>query len=167
MMNENTMTSLYFDFEADFVASLRCIPMQVRYKLDTCGVKLKLQHWHQFSSEERQQLVDLPCDTDGAIAHYRDHLQALVTQHTGSPAKTLAIDPTPAWHETRQIPPTVQAKLQEVGRSLPLLQWQALTPLQRFALIKLSRPGHENRNFVPALQEFCVSNDPFDAIAEA
>ncbi len=37
----NTVNSL-FQFEADFVASLRCIPIQVRYKLDTCGIKLKL-----------------------------------------------------------------------------------------------------------------------------
>jgi len=32
----------FFQFEADFVDSLRCIPMQVRFKLATCGIKLKL-----------------------------------------------------------------------------------------------------------------------------
>ncbi|MDR9402251.1 MAG: nitrate reductase associated protein, partial [Halothece sp. Uz-M2-17] len=35
-------------------------------------------------------------------------------------------------------------------------QWQKLTPLQRFALIKLSRPSHENKNFYPALKEFAI-----------
>lgn len=145
---------VYFNFEADFVDALRCIPMQVRYKLDTCGVKLKLTHWHQFSREERQQLVDQPCDTDEAIAHYRTHLQALVTQHTGSPAGELPLDPAPPWLAGDRIPPAVQGKLDEVGKTMSLTQWQSLTPLQRFALIKLSRPGHENRNFVPALQEF-------------
>ena len=54
----------FFKFEADFVESLRCIPMQVRMKLDTCGVKLKLTHWHQFSQQERQTLVEMPCLTD-------------------------------------------------------------------------------------------------------
>jgi hypothetical protein len=29
-----------------------------------------------------------------------------------------------------------------------------LTPLQRFALIKLTRSQHENNNFLPALIEF-------------
>ncbi|MHC5830222.1 MAG: nitrate reductase associated protein, partial [Nostoc sp.] len=29
-----------------------------------------------------------------------------------------------------------------------------LTPLQRFALIKLSRAGHENKNFPTAIAEF-------------
>ncbi|MEM6714613.1 MAG: nitrate reductase associated protein, partial [Cyanobacteria bacterium P01_C01_bin.147] len=33
-------------------------------------------------------------------------------------------------------------------------QWADLSPLARFALCKLSRPGHENRNFLSALYEF-------------
>jgi hypothetical protein len=154
MTVSNTPDYKYFDFEADFVASLRCIPMQVRYKLDTCGVKLKLQHWHQFSTEERQHLVALPCETMGEITQYRDYLQGLVTQHTGSPAKDLEIDSVPPWMETSQIPADLQAKLVEVGCNVSLQQWQAIDPLKRFTLIKLSRPGHENHNFVPALQEF-------------
>lgn len=40
----------FFAFEADFVVSLGCIPMRVRYKLDTCGIKLKLPQWHQLTS---------------------------------------------------------------------------------------------------------------------
>jgi hypothetical protein len=148
---------VYFQFEADFVESLRCIPMQVRYKLDTCGVKLKLHHWHEFSTEERQQLVSLPCDQGSEVSQYRDYLQSLVVAHTGSQAKELAIDPTPPWADANQIPADVQTKLQEVGATLSLEQWQQLSPLQRFALIKLSRPSHENRNFLPALQEFGLS----------
>jgi Conserved nitrate reductase-associated protein (Nitr_red_assoc) len=35
-------------------------------------------------------------------------------------------------------------------------QWATLTPDQRFALLKLSRSNHENRNFLPALKEFQV-----------
>lgn len=148
------LQNVYFQFEADFVASLRCIPMQVRYKLDTCGVKLKLKHWHQFSQEERQQLVTMPCDTEEAIAHYRTHLQRLVTEYNGEPAGELPVDPHPAWLDTTKLPATVQNKLQELGTSLSSEQWANFTPIQRFALIKLSRPGHENLNFVPALQEF-------------
>lgn len=33
-------------------------------------------------------------------------------------------------------------------------QWAALHPLQRFALVKLVRPGHEGHNIGPALKEF-------------
>ncbi len=143
-----------FQFEADFVESLRCIPMQVRYKLDTCGVKLKLEHWNRFTHEEKQSLVDMPCDPDeGAIA-YREFLQNLVVSHTGTPAHLLPIDPHPPWMNTITIPQQVQEKVSECHCSLSIEGWIKLSPLQRFALIKLSRPSHENRNFLSAMQEF-------------
>jgi len=145
---------MFFNFEAEFVESLRCIPMQVRYKLDTCGVKLKLQHWHQLSSEVRQQLVVLPCDTPDTIAAYRHQLQQWVTEVTGAPAGEFAIDPHPAWLQAETVPDSVQAKAAEFQVTIAPGQWASLMPLQRFALIKLSRSSHENRNFWPALQEF-------------
>jgi hypothetical protein len=52
------------------------------------------------------------------------------------------------------IPPSVQEKAQECKVSLTQSDWGTLTPEQRFALIKLSRPSHENKNFLPALKEF-------------
>ena len=144
----------FFKFEEDFVDSLRCIPMQVRMKLDTCGVKLKLQHWHQFTQEERQSLVEMPCTTAEEIETYRQYLQQLVIKHTGTPASNLSVDSHPAWMDATTIPPSIQEKAQEFGVSLTFQQWAALTPVQRFDLIKLSRPSHENKNFFPALQEF-------------
>lgn len=144
----------FFQFEADFVESLRCIPMVVRYKLDTCGVKLKLHHWTQFTTEERQALVELPCDSSTEAQQYRDRLQQQVIAHTGTPAGELAIDPHPEWMNPNTIPASVQAKVQECQLSLSIQQWSDLMPVQRFALIKLSRSNHENRNFLPAMQEF-------------
>jgi hypothetical protein len=146
--------SNFFQFEADFVQSLRCIPMQVRMKLDTCGIKLKLTHWHQFTQQERQILVEKPCTTAEEIAEYRQYLQQLVIEHTGAPASELPIDPHPAWMDATTIPYTIGEKAQEFGVSLTLEQWEKLTTAQRFALIKLSRPSHENKNFLPAIQEF-------------
>lgn len=145
----------FFQFEADFVDSLRCIPMQVRYKLDTCGIKLKLSHWIQFSATERQALVEKPCNGE-QVTVYRDFIEQLVQQHTGVAATELPIEPHPAWLNSTEVPQDLVAKAEEVGTTITLQQWQLLTPLQRFALIKLSRPGHENKNFVPALQEFCL-----------
>ncbi len=147
------MPSAFFQFEQDFVDSLRCIPMSVRYKLDTCGVKLKLTHWHQFSDGDRQTLVTRPCGGD-KTAEYREFLQQLVVNIQGKPASELTIDPHPLWLDKTQIPETVQTKATSENVAITLTQWQFLTPLQRFALIKLSRPGHENKNFVPAVKEF-------------
>jgi hypothetical protein len=144
----------YFKFEADFVDSLRCIPMQVRCKLDTCGIKLKLPDWNQMTTDERQALVELPCTTETEIQSYRDHIQQLIIRLTGIPAKTLPIEPHPAWLDSATVPASLQEKAQEIGVTLTKQHWAALTPLQRFALIKLSHSGHENKNFKTAIAEF-------------
>jgi len=144
----------FFQFEDDFVNSLHCIPMQVRLKLDTCGVKLKLLHWNQFIQQERQALVEMPCTTAEEITAYEEYLQQLVVAHTGTAASKLAIDPHPPWLDATIIPSSIEEKVQELRISITLSQWESLTPLQRFALIKLSRPSHENKNFLPALKEF-------------
>jgi hypothetical protein len=146
--------SNFFQFESDFVESLRCIPMQVRLKLDTCGIKLKLQQWNQFTQDDRLKLVELPCETDLEIQVYREFLCELVQKRTGAIASELPIDPQPPWLDATTIPQDVSAKATAVKVNLTLEQWASLTPVQRFALLKLSRSGHENHNFVPALREF-------------
>ncbi len=146
----------FFDFEADFVDSLRCIPMVVRMKLDTCGVKLKLAEWNHFTQAECERLVELPCEGSADISAYRDYVSNLIVQHTGHAASLLAIDPDPAWLNDREIPATVLAKIAEAGLEIAVDRWASLTPLQRFALIKLTRSSHENNNFLPALHEFSL-----------
>jgi len=144
----------FFEFEADFVDSLRCIPMQVRCKLDTCGIKLKLSDWSHMTKEEHETLVELPCSTETEIQAYREYLQQLTLQRFGTPSTELPIEPHPEWRDATTVPTSLQEKVIELGTILTPQQWAALTPLQRFALIKLSRPGHENQNFPKAMAEF-------------
>ncbi len=145
---------IFFEFEADFVDSLRCIPMQVRCKLDTCGIKLKLSDWSHMTKDERQAMVELPCSTETEIQAYREYIQQLILQRTGTPPAELPIDPDPAWMDATTVPASLQEKVRELGLRLTPQQWATLTPLERFALIKLSRPSHENENFPKALKEF-------------
>ena len=144
----------FFQFEQEFAESLHCIPMIVRLKLDTCGVKLKLMHWNQFTPEEKKVLINMACETPEEAKLYRNFLQTLVTQKTGNPAQNLPIDHNPPWLDHQQIPLKIQEKAADFNKEITLDQWQKLTPLQRFALIKLSRTSHENSNFYPALEEF-------------
>jgi hypothetical protein len=59
----------YFRFEEDFVEdNVRCIPMIARFKLDTCGVKLKLAEWSRMSVEERSSSVQNICPAVGPYA---------------------------------------------------------------------------------------------------
>ncbi len=139
-----------FAFEADFAASLRCIPMVVRYRLDRCGVKLKLQHWLALTPGDRQALVE---GGDDAPPAYRDRLHTLVAA-TGLPLPAdLPVPEVFPW-EAEVLPAEIAVKAQGLGVCLRGEGWPQLTPLQRFALWKLSRPSHENANFVPALREF-------------
>lgn len=144
----------FFQFEADFVDSLRCVPMQVRYKLDNCGIKLKLHQWSKFSESDRKQLVELPCQTAENTRLYREHLQQLVQTTTGEIATDLPVETNPNWENSTVIPVSVTEQADQIGVSFSLENWQKLTTIQRFVLIKLSRSSHENHNFLPALKEF-------------
>jgi hypothetical protein len=145
---------MFFQFEADFVEALRCIPMQVRLKLDTCGIKLKLQDWNHFDRAERQSLVELPCETDVEVTAYREHLNQILFDRTGKAGTDLPVDEHPPWMDAANVAESVTEKAQEMGVTITAEQWASLQPIQRFALIKLSRSSHENKNFIPAVREF-------------
>jgi len=145
----------FFRFEDDFMEDgIRCIPMIVRFKLDACGIKLKLNEWSKLTAEERTILTEMDCSTEINLKAYRSFLQQLVFTHTGNKATDLPVDGNPAWSNKYTLPGMLQDKLAEFGWCISLQQWQLLSDLQRFVLLKLCRPGHENRNFPRAVKEF-------------
>ncbi|MDB5048977.1 MAG: hypothetical protein JWO30_2048 [Fibrobacteres bacterium] len=144
----------FFGFESDFVDSLRCIPMQVRMQLDVSGVKLKLNEWSKFKPEDRLALSNRDCGTPEAIFAYRSALFDLVARTSGAPPSMLSELPEPVWEDAGRIPEQVLIQAHGLGLEIGLEAWSRLDPLERFALVKLSRAGHENRNFLPAMKEF-------------
>jgi hypothetical protein len=146
----------YFEFERDFISTWRCIPMSVRLKLDTCGLKLKLQEWMALSVEERTELVTTNANSPAEVAMYGQRLQEMVIAHLGVGVKEMTIDPQPPWLDETNIPPAVIDRATTEGADLNPSRWQQLSPLQRFALIKLTRSNHENNNFLPAIVEFGI-----------
>jgi hypothetical protein len=146
---------MYFRFESEFVEpDIKCIPMIVRFKLDACGVKLKLSEWSRMTGSERARFAGAPCTTPDEVRQYREDMRQLVLERTGSIVDEIPVEERPAWSNTDEIPGSIRDKLTENGPTMPLAQWQQLTPLQRFALVKLSRPSHESKNFMKALREF-------------
>ena len=143
-----------FAFEADFTADLRCIPMAVRRKLDLAGVKLKLQHWSELEDAERQELLAWN-DDPKAIECLRAHLLQRTSSLPAGQAKQLPRpDGTEPWQQTDQPPAVLTDSCAQLGLQLRDDGWTELSELQRFALVKLSHPGHEHRNLPRALQEF-------------
>ncbi|MBA4055660.1 MAG: nitrate reductase associated protein [Marivirga sp.] len=154
------MNTLYFKFEEDFVDDdVRCIPMIVRFKLDACGIKLKLAEWSKMTVEERNKLAESSCDTSEEVKTYGRFVQHLVRAHSNQEATSLAIDPAPAWAQLHEVPQVLQGKIAEFNISISLRQWKMLRPLQRFALIKLSAGGHEHKNLYKALHEFQLAGE--------
>lgn len=144
-----------FAFESDFVATLRCIPMAVRFKLDRCGIKLSLRQWSRFTRDDRQTLLIRPCDGHAEVEAYRAALADLVALRANEIAKPLAEPPCGQWEDRCQVAPVVVGYARGLGVPPPSRQeWAALRPLQRFVLVKLTRDNHDNVNFIPAMREF-------------
>lgn len=152
---EETGNKIFFDFEEDFIENnIKCIPMIVRFKLDACGIKLKLSEWTRMTIVERDLLIDTACATKLEIKKYYLLVQEIVSKSTGHEAKILFIDNKPAWADIKKVSEEVEEKAKEFGWQIKVEQWKHLSDLQRFALLKLCRPGHENKNFPVAMKEF-------------
>jgi len=146
-----------FDFESDFAGTLRCIPMCVRLKLDECGIKLSLKQWNRIPESARHRLVTQACDTPDNMPQYRNFLTKVIETHTSSPVELVDAEVALDWNNGKQIPPRILTYATAIGVAPPSQeQWMALSPLQRFALFKLTRPNHKNDNFIPAMREFGV-----------
>jgi len=147
------LASTCFGFEADFTGDLRCIPMAVRRKLDLAGVKLKLQHWSALAESERARLLAWPDDA-AAIEALREHLLRRTASLSAGQAKELPRPVDEPWQQSHQLPEVLAASCTELGLRIHAEGWAQLDALQRFALVKLSHPGHEHRNLPRALAEF-------------
>ena len=147
----------YFNFEEDFVEeNIRCIPMIVRFKMDTAGIKLKLSEWSKFNVEERIELALKNCNSEEEAKQYNDYLAGLIKKYTSKEATALTVNQNPEWADVAKVPELLQEKIKKFDYNIREDQWKGLTNLQRFALIKLSREGHESKNLPKALKEFAL-----------
>jgi hypothetical protein len=113
-----------------------------------------LAEWSKFSLEERIELAKKACIDEEEIKQYYNYTAGLIKIHTGKEATFLTIDLHPGWSDLNKVPGLLLEKLNSFGWDLLVEQWKGLTNLQRFALIKLCRAGHESKNFPKAFREF-------------
>jgi hypothetical protein len=126
--------------------------MAVRRKLDLCGRKLRLQHWLELPEAERTTLLlwgDGPAD----LSQLAERLGAITTP--------LAPASNESWQQLGPVPEALGQACRQIDCQPPSLhQWQRLQELERFALVKLSHPGHEHRNLPVALPEILGRLNP-------
>ena len=152
MSSRSDSASHCFTFEQDFIGNWRCIPLCVRRKLDLCGVKLKLNHWLQLSQDQRQVLVDWP-DAADSLEQFRQHLRDCTRTMADGRAMDLPPVSGASWQKLVELPAAVQEAATARGVLLTLEQWEQLSELDRFALCKLARPGHDHHNLEAAFSE--------------
>ena len=130
--------------------------MIVRFKMDNAGIKLKLTEWSRFNAMERKELALKPISTKDELTNYRNSLSSLIYKYTGNSPTPLGPNPNPEWANINAVPKPLIEKSKEFNWVITTEQWSDLTTLQRFALLKLCRPGHENKNFPKAMREFGI-----------
>ena len=143
-----------FEFETDFAGTLSCIPMCIRYQLDEIGIKLSLRQWNVFTLDERRELIAVAGDEPRVQAAFTARLFELMRIHEAGELERVPAVARTHWGGAH-IPPRIISYASGLNIAPPSPElWASLSPLQRFALFKLTRPNHDNDNFIPALREF-------------
>lgn len=148
----HALDSAFFSFESSYAATMDCIPMSMRRKLDRCGLKVSLAQWRTLSKIVRETLVEAsevsPCHID----RLGDFLRRRREQ-AGWPSWP-EVSPGAAEDERGTVPVVVRERCAAEGRSgISVTQWASLTALQRYALPKLA-VQRSSRNWQEALAEF-------------
>lgn len=155
-------SSRLFLFESDLASSMRRLPLAVRRKLDRCGIHLSLMGWQRMSKVARTELLILPADSVRERSYFITRLNRLlrVTGHADELSNHSG-GAHSEWRDLTKVPEAVQEELARVRPDLDLnlVRWAALSELERFALVKLSRPGHANRGFELLVAEVLESGD--------
>ena len=152
MDSRSDCSSHCFSFEQDFIGNWRCIPLCVRRKLDLVGIKLKLNHWLALEPPQRQQLVDWS-DAPTEWAGFRQHLRDLTVGMADGVVKDLPPAVDAPWQCMDQVPLAIAEAADQRGVALSVDGWVRLSELDRFALCKLARPGHDHHNLDAAFTE--------------
>lgn len=146
-------------FEKEKCRDPRRFPMQLRMKLDLCGIKLGKRDWSSFNPAEKKRLLAMPCDTPDHVETFRKTLHDFIQASGG---EWLEIDAKFAiprerlpWSATAPIPESLRRQIRALLNADPdQACWSALSDLQRFALIKLTEPGKVKPELIQALNEF-------------
>lgn len=148
-------------FEKEKCRDLRRFPMYFRLKLDVCGIKLSKRDWSRFALPEKMQLLAMPCTNPQEIGAFRKKLIAMIQACGGDsreiPSLPITGNTSYPWTDKETIPPMVWQHIHALGDDAANPEkWAKLSDLQRFALIKLTQPGHVKQELLLALQEFAL-----------
>jgi len=142
-----------FKFEQEVYATLSCVPMAARRKLDSVGLKISLNQWQQLGRGERLAICHLPAELPEEREALRLLLEEAVRNRCGAAVKELP----PEARESAEPPRSPAARLVErahaAGITLGQREWDRLDPDERYALMKLGGGPEASHNLPAALKE--------------
>ena len=143
-----------YRFESEIYPGLSLIPLHVRMKLDSTGVKISLKAWLAFSLEEREVLCHLPVETEEEKNAFIGFLDFLSRRYFGEQAALVPPITEPPWEDPGRVPDPVEARSKETGKAVTREEWSRWDRCQRYALFKLAVSQNEPEQFYQALEEF-------------
>jgi hypothetical protein len=125
--------------------------------LDAAGIKLQLKQWARLPVEDRRALLSWPFASKDDLARFAERIRSLVESGHDPALEVFTPSERPEWRQLEPIPDAVKNRALDLGLALSPPQWEKLSPLQRFALVKLSAAKHDAEKLRPALEEFGVA----------
>jgi hypothetical protein len=153
-----------FAFEGDIHASLECVSLAVRRKLDLAGLKISLKGWQSLPRADRLTLCHLPVDCKDEIDVYREVMLSCCGR---SVVPLTALDDEGAaaqiWNAP-SVPPLLRDRIHSLGVSLPDMVWNRLDEEVRYALVKLANPKRKAEKLPALLVELGLKGGPAPAL---
>jgi cyclic pyranopterin phosphate synthase len=119
-----------FGFEQQ-TPDLELMPIAARRALDTAGIRLSLEAWRALSVADRSALI-----VSGSLGSVPvPRVERLLDQVVPRPER---IEPEA---DPRESPADLVVALGSLAKEL-VVRWPALSGLERYALVKVARPGH-------------------------
>ena len=142
-----------FKFEDEIYASLSCLPMAARRKLDQLGLKIGFDQWQQLSRGERLMICHAPIATSDETEALRVFVNDVMIAKCGATPKELPAEKRLGVNPPAAVPPQLVASAQASGVALTQAAWAALDDDERYALIKLG-VEKQSHKLKAALDEF-------------
>ncbi len=143
-----------FKFEDQMHATLACVPMAVRRKLDRVGVKVGLEQWNALGRGERLAICHLPVERHDEREALRLLISEAVRRACGAEPRALGEAQRALAEPPSQLPAELAGRSRAAGVALDQAAWERLDPDERYALIKLGGGAEVSHNLPAALAEF-------------
>jgi len=143
-----------FGFERELYSTLSCLPLAVRYKLDSIGIKITIKQWLALDMDDRRAICEKPAGNDEERRLMTDYVCRLIAQRSGEKPSFLSIEQQATALQTRHMPAAIAEQAGSLGYELDANRWKMLDEDQRYALLKFAGDDRRRVKFAAALEEF-------------